>query len=386
MKIKYPLATDTWDNKEVQAIKKVLSSRKLTYGKFVFKFEKDFSKFLNLKYSVMVNSGSSANLLMVASLFYTKNKKIKINKNDEVIVPAIGWSTSYAPFFQYGLKIKFVDVDIKNLNYDLSSLKKAISKKTRLILAINICGNPNKFDEIKKIINLNKRIILLEDNCEALGAKFKNNYAGTFGLMSTSSFFFSHHISTIEGGMVSTNDKELYNILKSLRSHGWTRDFYQKKKKINKSNIYNYFNFVLPGYNLRPTEINAVAGIQQLQKLRSFVNNRRINYNYLKKVIKSKNYYTQEEIGNSSPFWLTLIKKKEAKVDLKKTIYKLKQAGFEIRPIVTGNFAKQPVCRYFNFSKFGKLKNADYISKNSFAIGNSHLNLKKTINKLIKYL
>jgi CDP-6-deoxy-D-xylo-4-hexulose-3-dehydrase len=169
-----------------------------------------------------------------------------------------------------------------------------------------------------------------------------------------------------------------------LRSHGWTRDFY-KKNKI-KNTISNYFNFILPGYNLRPTEINAVAGIQQLKKLRFFSKNRRINYNYLKKSLENKNYYTQEEIGIANPFWLTLVKKKQAKVNIKNTIYKLKQAGFEIRPIVTGNFVKQPVCKYFNFSKFKTLKNADYISRNGFAIGNSHLNLKKVINKLIKYL
>ena len=184
----------------------------------------------------MVNSGSSANLLMIASLFYTKHKKKKLKRGDEVIVPAIGWSTTYYPLQQYGLKLKFVDVDLHTLNFDISKLTKAINKKTKLILAVNVCGNSNEFSKILKLIK-NKNILLLEDNCESLGSIYKNKKTGSFGLMSSSSFYYSHHISTIEGGMISTDDKELYQILLSLRSHGWIRDLPNKNLIKNKSKM-----------------------------------------------------------------------------------------------------------------------------------------------------
>lgn len=161
--IKYPLATSTWDDAELQAIKNVIAKDMYTMGEYVQSFENDFAKFLGSKYCVMVNSGSSANLLAVAALFYKKNDPLK--KGDEVIVPAVSWSTSYYPLYQYGLKLKFVDIDINTLNYDLEALEAAVNDKTRMILAVNLLGNPNNFDRINRII-ADKDILLLEDNCE----------------------------------------------------------------------------------------------------------------------------------------------------------------------------------------------------------------------------
>ena len=221
MENKYPLTSDTWGCEELAAIKDVMDSNQYTMGREVRKFEINFAEYFKTKYAVMVNSGSSANLLAVASLFYKKDNFLK--KGDEVIVPAISWSTTYYPLQQYGLKLKFVDIDKETLNFKLSSLKRAISPKTKLIFAVNVLGNSNEFQEINKMIE-KKNIILLEDNCEALGAKYKGRFTGTFGLMGTNSFFFSHHISTMEGGMINTDDEELYHILLSLRAHGWTRN------------------------------------------------------------------------------------------------------------------------------------------------------------------
>ncbi len=383
MKINHKLSADTWDRKEILAINKVLKSKLMTQGKNVKKFEKNFSKYLGTKYSVMVNSGSSANLLMIAALFYTKDKKIKLKRGDEVIVPALGWSTSYFPLQQYGLKLKFIDVDLNTLNFDLGQLSKAISKKTKLILAINICGNSNEFSNILKIIK-KKNIILLEDNCESLGAEYKQRKTGTFGLMSSSSFYYSHHISTIEGGMISTDQRELYQILLSLRSHGWIRDLPPKNKIENKSkNDFNdSFNFLLPGYNLRSTDINAAAGIEQLKKLPRLIKQRRKNASFYQKVFGDSKFILQKEIGYSSSFWLTFIIKKNFKINRNYLIKKLKNAGVECRPIVSGNFVKNKVCKYLNFKVFGKLKNADYISKNGFAIGNSHIDLSQNLKKI----
>ncbi len=387
MKINHPLSVDTWDKNEFSAIVKVLKSKYLTQGKYVKQFEKDFSKYLGTKYSVMVNSGSSANLLMVASLFYSKDRKKKIKRGDEVIVPAIGWSTSYFPLQQYGLKLKFVDVDLYTLNFDIKKLAKAISDKTRLILSVNVCGNSNEFSKIKKLIK-GRRILLLEDNCESLGSKYKNKKTGTYGLMSSSSFYYSHHISTVEGGMISTNDKELYQILISLRSHGWIRDLPNKNLIRNKSkdDFNNSFSFLLPGYNLRSTEINAVAGIKQLRKLPFLIKQRRKNANFYKKIFKDSKFVIQKEIGNSSSFWLTFIIKKEFKINRNFLIKKLKKVGVECRPIVSGNFLKNKVCKYLNFKVSGKLKNADYISENGFAIGNNHHDLSKNLIKIKKFL
>lgn len=387
MKINHPLSTDTWDKKEFSAIIKVLKSKHMTQGKNVKKFEKDYSNYLGTKYSVMVNSGSSANLLMIAALFFTKNRKKKLKKGDQVIVPAIGWSTTYFPLQQYGLKLKFVDVDLNTLNFNIEKLSKAINKKTRLILAVNVCGNSNDFSKIFKFIK-NKKILLLEDNCESLGSEYKKKKTGTFGLMSSSSFYYSHHISTIEGGMISTNNKELYQILLSLRSHGWIRDLPNTNliKNKSKNDFDNSFNFLLPGYNLRSTEINAAAGIQQLKKLPFLIKQRRKNASLYQKLFKNSKFIIQKEIGMSSSFWLTFIIKKESKIKRSYLIKKLNNLGIECRPIVSGNFVKNKVCKYLNFKIYKNLKNADYISENGFAIGNNHRDLSKNLKKIKFFL
>ena len=219
MTFKYPLATATWDQKEIDAMQSVIESGNFTMGEKVSLFEKEFSRYIGSQNAVMVNSGSSANLLMIAALFYTKNPKLKLKRGDEVIVPAVSWSTTYYPLYQYGLKIKFVDIDIETLNYDLVQLEAAISNKTRVVLAVNLLGNPNDFNFINSIIKA-KNIILLEDNCESMGATFNDKKTGTFGVMGTFSSFYSHHISTMEGGIIVTDDAELNQILISLRSHG----------------------------------------------------------------------------------------------------------------------------------------------------------------------
>ena len=381
-KYTYPISSSTWDDKENQAIINTLKSGNLTMGKKVLAFEKKFSNYLKTKYCIMVNSGSSANLLMVASLFYLKNKH-KLNKGDEVIVPAVSWSTSYYPFYQYGLKLKFVDIDIDSLNYNLNSLKKAISSKTKVILAVNLCGNPNDFTYINKIIK-DKNILVLEDNCESLGAEFNNKKTGSFGLMSSCSFYYSHHISTMEGGMISTNSLQLFKILVSLRAHGWTRELIKKSKK---NNFQDSFNFILPGYNLRPIEFSGAAGIEQLKKLPKFIANRRANAKLFIKYFKdNKDLIIQKEIGKSSWFWFTFIVRPGCKNNREYYLNKLFNAGFETRPIVAGNFTLNKVVKYLNYRIFSKLTNANYLHKNGFAIGNQHFNEEKKIKKLAQIL
>ena len=382
-KYKYPLSTSTWGKEEKEAIKKVVSSGRFTMGNEVNKFEQMFAKYIGSKYALMVNSGSSANLLMIASLFYRKENNIK--KNDEVIVPSVGWSTSYFPFHQYGLKLKFVDIDINTLNYNLDSLSKAISVKTKIILAINILGNPNDFEVIKKIIK-GKDIILLEDNCESLGAEFNEKKAGTFGLLGTYSTFYSHHISTMEGGLVTTDSDELYEIMLCLRAHGWTRDLPKNNLLTGeKSDVEfeEFFKFILPGYNLRPLEMSGAIGQEQLYKLPDFINKRRENAKLIKEVLNKNKYIKlQKEIGKSSWFGFSLTMKKPKILNREKFQKILISNGYEARPVVTGNFTKQPVIRLLNVDNSDHFPNANYLHENSLFIGNHHFNMDEAINKL----
>ena len=382
-KYKYPLSTSTWGKEENDAIKKVVSSGRFTMGNEVDKFEKMFATYIGSKHALMVNSGSSANLLMIASLFYREENNI--SKNDEVIVPTLGWSTSYFPFHQYGLKLKFVDIDIDTLNYDLDSLAKAISVKTKIILAINILGNPNNFERIKTIIK-GKEIILLEDNCESLGAEFNEQKAGTFGLLGTYSTFYSHHISTMEGGLVTTDNDELYEIMLCLRAHGWTRNLPKKNLLTGeKSEVEfdEFFKFILPGYNLRPLEMSGAIGQEQLHKLPNFINKRRENAKLIHEILNTNNYIKlQKEIGKSSWFGFSLTMKEPTVLSREKFRKILIKNGFEVRPVVTGNFTRQPVIRLLNSDNTDHFPNANYLHENSLFIGNHHYNMNEAIKIL----
>ena len=251
MSFKYPLATATWNQDEYAAMQRVIESGMFSMGKQVQLFEQRFAEYIGSRYCVMVNSGSSANLLMVAALFYTQNPSLKLERGDEVIVPAVSWSTTYYPLHQYGLKLRFVDVDLETLNYDLAQLEGAITDKTRAIMAVNLLGNPNDFNRIQQMIS-GKNIVLIEDNCESMGAEFEGKKAGTMGVMGSFSSFFSHHISTMEGGMIVTDDEELFHILLSLRAHGWTRNLPKFNHVCGEKSddpFKESFRFVLPGYN-----------------------------------------------------------------------------------------------------------------------------------------
>ncbi len=383
----YPLATATWDEAEYEALQSVITSGVFTMGPKVLEFERQFASYLGAKHCVMVNSGSSANLLMVAALFYSKNKDLKLNPDDEVIVPAVSWSTTYTPLHQYGLKIKFVDIDLKTLNYDLDALEQAVSDKTRLIMAVNLLGNPNDFDSIKSIIG-SRKITLIEDNCESLGAEFQGKKSGTFGVMGSYSSFFSHHISTMEGGLISTDDDELHHILLSLRAHGWTRNL----PKVNhvcsdkSDDTFNeYFRFVLPGYNVRPLEMSGATGIEQIKKLPSLIAGRRKNAAIFQAVMQDHpSILIQQETGLSSWFGFSLVIRPGVKMTRNELLIKLNGLGFEVRPIVAGNFAKNEVIKYFNSEVSGELINAEHLDANGLFIGNHHYSIADAVEQLSK--
>lgn len=373
-KNKFPLTYSTWNNQEVNAINKIIKSGQLTYSKNVKKFESKFAKYMQMKFGIMVNSGSSANLLSIASLFYKKNNPLK--QRDEVIVPAISWSTTYHPLQQFNLKLKIIDVGLDTVNIDTKKLIAAITSKTKLIIAVNILGNPCDLFEIRKICK-QKGIYLMEDNCESLGAKIKNKFCGTFGIVNTYSFFYSHHISTIEGGMILTNDIEMNEILISLRSHGWTRDAINKKILTKNNQKFENYQFVLPGYNVRPTEINAAIGLVQLKKLNNFIKIRRKNFNLYQKIFKNNKIFTiQKENGKSSAFSFIFIFKKEYLYLKNKIFKKLKKYNIQYRLITGGCFTKHEVKKYFNYSVYKNLNNANYIHEHGFFLGNAAVDLK----------
>jgi CDP-6-deoxy-D-xylo-4-hexulose-3-dehydrase len=351
----------------------VIDSGIYTMGTHVAEFEQQFAQLVGSSYCVMVNSGSSANLAMIAGLFYRKAGCLK--RGDEVIVPAISWSTTYYPLYQYGLRLKFVDVDLESLNYDLEALAAAVSEGTRAIMVVNLLGNPNDFDAIRQIIS-GHDILLLEDNCESLGARFGGRQAGTHGLMGTYSAFFSHHISTMEGGMVVTEDEELYHILLSLRAHGWTRNL-PKHNHVCETKSDDYFaesfRFVLPGYNLRPLEISGAIGKEQIRKLHEFVRVRRENAVKFKALMREfPEFMTQREIGESSWFGFSLVISPGASFSRQDLVRVFDEKKIECRPVVAGNFAKNEVVRWFDSTVHGELKNAEYIDSHGLFVGNHH--------------
>lgn len=382
--MRYELASSTWGEEEIESINKVVKSGNFTMGENVREFEKQFASFFNSKYCVMVNSGSSANLIAIASLFFKKDSPLIIG--DEVIVPAVSWATTYHPLNQYGLKLKFVDIDINTLNYDLKKLESAISINTKAIIAVNLLGNSNDFKKINELIQ-GKNILLIEDNCESMGAKFDSKYAGTHGILGTFSGFFSHHISTMEGGMILTDTEELYHIMLSLRAHGWTRDLptnnHLVKKEVNPFD--ESFRFILPGYNLRPLEFSGAIGIEQLKKLPSFINSRRENAKYFLEKFKKSDFILQREIGESSWFGFSLIMKDQT-ISREKIINKLIEKKIDVRPIVSGNFVKNEVIKYYNYEVFCDLINSERLDKFGFFVGNHHYDIKPKIDYLFQTL
>ena len=388
--MKYPLGYNTWNNEEKKSAIKVLDSGFFTMGKKVKEFEKKFAKKFGSKYATMVNSGSSANLLMLSVLKnYKKILKKKTNKPN-IIAPSVGWSTSYYPISQNDFKINFVDVSVDTLNIDPNEVEKAIDKDTVAILAINLLGNPCNFSKLKKIAK-KKNLILIEDNCESLGAKYQNKFCGTHGLMGTHSLFFSHHMQTMEGGIILTDNRDINDFLKSLRAHGWCRDLPKKNNLYKKSNdkFKDHFVFITPGYSLRPLEIEASVGLVQLKKLNRFMRIREKNSNIFKNLFGNKNWckiQVQEKKSLSSWYGFNLILTGQLKNKRKIIIEKLEKNKIEVRPTMTGNFLNNPVLKYLNFKTSGSFKNSENIDKNGFFVGNYPKDLSKELNFLYKKL
>lgn len=373
--MRYPLASSTWDHCETEAMIEVMANGRFTMGEQVKEFERKFADYFGSRYAVMVNSGSSANLLAVAAMRYRSVNPLM--PGDEVIVPAVSWSTTYYPLHQYGLKLMFVDIDQDSLCLNLNSVRNAITPRTRAIFAVNLLGSTNDYDGLKELCR-EYNLILLEDNCESMGAKYGDKFAGTFGECGTFSMFFSHHISTMEGGMVLTDDPELCQIATSLRAHGWTRELPAANHILDKSGspFDDMYRFVLPGYNVRPLELSAAIGLRQLDKLGNLISVRRRNAEEFLRLFDGLDFVSiQKPVGNSSWFGFALILQGRLEGERDRVLRMLTDAGVECRPIVAGNFTRNPVIRYFNYEICDKLINSDKIDRDGFFIGNHHFDI-----------
>ena len=381
--INYPLAADTWDESEYDAINRVIKSNRFTIGPEVEMFEKEFAEFFGSKYAVMVNSGSSANLIAISALILSD--KYDLNPGDEVIVPAVSWATTYTVLHQCGLKLKFIDIDLDTFNLSLDILESAISDETKAIFAVNLLGNPNDFDRLLDICKSND-LVLIEDNCESMGATYKSKYTGTFGVCGTFSTFYSHHMATMEGGMILTDDIELYDIMKSIRSHGWTRNLSSGSRfATEKDDFYELFNFIFPGYNVRPVEMEAAIGREQLKKLPNFLIERKNNGKYFLELFgQIDSLKLQKNQDDSSFFGFPIIFKDKDK--RQNFINLCDENNIEYRPIVAGNFTKNKVIEYFDYSIFGDLTNSNILHENGLFIGNHHFDIKKELNMIYELL
>lgn len=380
-KFSYPLQADSFSSQDINAGIKILLSGQLTMSKKTKEFEKYFAKKIKAKYCLMVNSGSSANLL---ALFCAVNplRKKRLKRGDECLVPAICWSTTLWPIIQAGLTPKVIDVNINNFSLDLDTIKKNVTKKTKAIMIVNVLGNCAELDEIRQYAD-KKKIVLIEDNCESLGSVYKNKNLGTYGDFSSFSFYFSHQITAGEGGMIACKSEKDYKILKALRAHGWDREINKKSK--------NKFNFINQGFNLRPLEVSAAIGLSQLKRLNKMIKTRSYNRSKILKKLKNSNEWDNqydffEPQKNLKPSWFglpLLIKKKFIK---KKGLFLkfLNKNKVETRPIISGNFANQPAIKLHKIKiDSKKLINAQEIENRGFFIG---LPTKKLDNKNVELL
>jgi CDP-6-deoxy-D-xylo-4-hexulose-3-dehydrase len=386
METRYSLASSTWDENEIEAIQSVIKSGNFSMGEYVARFEDQFAEYIGSKFAVMVNSGSSANLALLTACKFADQKILK--PGDEVIVPAVSWSTTYYPVNQVGCVLKFVDIDPDTLNIDVSKIEEAITDKTKAIFVVNLLGNPANWDSMKQIADAHK-LILLEDNCESLGAEFNGKKTGTFGLGGTFSTFFSHHISTMEGGLIATDNLEIYQTMKSVRAHGWTRDLPSENLVFNKTGDKweDLFRFVIPGYNLRPLEMEGAIGISQLKKLPDLIETRRENADYFKnKMADFDCFRIQREVGKSSWFGFSIILEKEVRGRRKELVSKLEAAGIESRPIVSGNFTRNPVIKHLEHVPIPELPGADLVHDHGLFVGNHHFDLRNQIDQLMQVL
>ncbi len=383
----YPLLDDAFSAEDINSAMEVLLSKKITMGEITNEFEHEFANYIGSKYALMVNSGSSANLLAAFALV-NPLKKNHLNTGDEFLIQSLCWSTSLWPMVQAGLRPKFIDVNTRTLNIEPEEFYRSITKKTKAAMIVHVLGNCSDIDLITKI-GKKKNLYLIEDTCESLGSMFKNKYLGTFGSFGTFSFYYSHQITSGEGGMIICDNKKDYQIIHSMRAHGWDRGLNKRKNNLKD------FNFINAGFNLRPLDITAAIGLSQFKRLNNFKKTRNENRKkILNSLQNSKNWNNQfsfiEKNKNLKPSWfgLPMLIDKKYLHKKEKFLNFLNEQKVETRPIISGNFLDQPSIKLFNLNKKNKImRNSKEISDRGFFIGlHTKPIYQNQINKLTKLL
>ena len=368
-----PLIVPSYGWEEVcEALDSVLDTQ-VTMGEKVKRFESMFAEYIGVRFATMVNSGSSANLLAL-SLLTNPILKDRIRPGDEIITPAVTWATTVYPIFNCGAVPVLVDVDLETFNINVEEIKKAITGKTRAIMPVHLLGNPCNMDKIMEIAREHS-LYVIEDSCEAPGAEFNGQKVGSFGDLATFSFFFSHHISTVEGGMVLTNNEVFAELTRALRVFGWVRDLKNKDEIAREyENIDPRFLFVNIGYNFRPTEMQGAFGIHQLGKLEEFIEIRRGNARCWAENLKEFKdcllLHSEKEGTRHVWFGYPITIRPDAPFTRKELVAFLEEKGVETRPIMSGNIDEQPMMKLFDYRRVGDLPNSRLIMRNSFFFGN----------------
>ncbi|MCB0419632.1 MAG: DegT/DnrJ/EryC1/StrS family aminotransferase [Bdellovibrionales bacterium] len=373
---KFSLAADNFGNAEIEAAIAVLRSGRYTMGEKVKEYETAFAKWVGSKHSLMVNSGSSANLLLVEALLRrTQNGASPLKPGDEVIVPALSWPTTVWPLVQLGLVPVFVDSDPETLAINLESAESLLSEKTKGMFLIHVLGRSADMYAVTEFCQAH-HLTLIEDCCETLGAGFHGTHVGRFGLGGSFSHFFSHHLTTIEGGMIVTDNDELIDDLRSYRAHGWIRDRSDKETwKNNYPDLDERFFFVSTGYNVRPMELQAAIGLVQIEKLSEFVKKRQQVANEVTGRFQNKTPWLTiigaeclQETRRNEHSWMNIPILVESSVSKERVMSVFEKNGVETRPIIAGNLTKHPAIQSINYRK-GPLPVCDQVLENGFMIG-----------------
>lgn len=381
---KIELVQNTIDSKDIDSLIEWLKTYpKLTKGNKTVEFEQKWSEWLGVKFSVFVNSGSSANLLMLYSLIILNKLK-----NNKICIPSLCWATDLSPVIQFNLEPILIDCNLENLSVDLNHLEEIFKTESpSAFILVSVLGLSPDMDKIVELCN-RYDVILLEDNCESQGTKYKNVKLGNFGLMSSFSTYFGHTMSTIEGGLISTNDEEIYHTLLQLRSHGWDRDLPENKQmklreewKVN--NFSSFYTFYVPGFNLRSTDLQAQIGLIQLEKVDGMIERRYQNFKLFESQLKGKIWFPSVIIDTyTSNFAIPVITKSlEEKNNLIKV---LTDSGISCRPLISGSMGTQP----FYIKKYGinKLKNCSIVDELGIYVPNHDKLTNDDINKICNIL
>jgi CDP-6-deoxy-D-xylo-4-hexulose-3-dehydrase len=361
------LVSDTIDKNDINHLIEWLSQDeipKLTKGELTVQLEKKWANKIGTKYSVFVNSGSSSILLTLAALKFTNRLK-----NNKVVVPSLSWATDLSSPMLLGLEPILCDCNLNDLSCDLEHLEEIFKTESpSTLILVSVLGLVPDMEHILKLCN-KYNVLLLEDVCESMGSKHKEKYLGTFGLASFFSMYFGHHLSTIEGGFINTNDKSLYNSLLMMRSHGWSRDLSLEDQNIyntkyNTDSFSSLYNFYLPGMNLRSTDLQAFIGLRAIDKLDNYSQKRNLNFKFYLKNLTNNELNLETNLDNFiSNFAIPVVSKNKDQI-----IKDLIEANIEVRPLIAGNLGNKPVW-YENYKRVN-LPNSDIIDKFGFYLPN----------------